>query len=208
MAFRYRQRRVADGDIIVPDDFNEDQREFIGEFNGYLDRDNLPNNAITTSYIKANAFTKVMQKVVSTDRTQYLTNDEAINGGDTQFKDMMTYTFNADVDGMLCCDWSGEWEFWDSLSATSAIPTISAAATVIMLINGVQVGIIYRASDARERDTHVMYGAFPVSAGNVTVTIRARVMTLGHTTPEVKPYGTNRYLNFNEQILVMIYRKR
>ena len=125
-----------------------------------------------------------------------------------QFKDMMTYTFNADVDGMLCCDWSGEWEFWDSLSATSAIPTISAAATVIMLINGVQVGIIYRASDARERDTHVMYGAFPVSAGNVTVTIRARVMTLGHTTPEVKPYGTNRYLNFNEQILVMIYRKR
>jgi len=47
MAWKYVKRDFQAGDILDPGDWNENAREFVEEINGYLDRDNLPPNAIT-----------------------------------------------------------------------------------------------------------------------------------------------------------------
>jgi len=204
MAFRYRQRTVEDGDIVVPDDFNVNQREFVGEFNGYLDRDNLPQGVIGTSLIAAQAFTEVKQ---STKEANLV-----LVGDNIQFHDLISYTFNAEVDGLLTVDWSAYWEFAASSSAsflaTATSTSETQVITVAMYINGTQVGMIYRSPDSRKKDAKVMYGALPVSAGNVTVTIRGRFFKLGHANPRVTTAGSTNSIGIKNQILVMVLRKR
>tara|TARA_R100000808_G_C2149643_1_gene158103 strand:+ start:3008 stop:3589 length:582 start_codon:yes stop_codon:yes gene_type:complete len=193
---------VEDGDIVVPDDFNVNQREFVGEFNGYLDRDNLPQGVIGTSLIAAQTFTEVKQSTKEAVVT--------LSGNSIQFHELMSYSFNAEVDGLLTVDWSSNWEFSPSFSeqTTQTNSTVTTATTVTMDINGVQVGMIYRSSDARKQDAKVMYGALPVSAGNVTVTIRGRYFALNHADPKVMNVGDTYSMGFFRQILVMVLRKR
>tara|TARA_R100000234_G_scaffold97989_1_gene66396 strand:+ start:1971 stop:2840 length:870 start_codon:yes stop_codon:yes gene_type:complete len=41
MAWKYRQEYHESGDALIPEDFLENQKEFVSEYNGYLDRDNF-----------------------------------------------------------------------------------------------------------------------------------------------------------------------
>ena len=202
MAFRYRQRTVTDGDMIVPDDFNVNQREFVGEFNGYLDRDNLPQGVIGTDLITDQAFVEVRQK----------TRDTAVQlvGNSVQFRDVLTYSFTAEVDGMLTVDWSARWKFSSPYSATvtQGSATQTQVLSIGMYVNGLLAGFLYRSSDARSDDSKVIYGAMPVSAGNVEVKVRGRFFQLNHTDPQVMNAGAENNVSIMNQILVMIFRKR
>ena len=46
MAWRYIQRDFQAGDILDPEDWNENVREYLEEINGALDRDNIPTASI------------------------------------------------------------------------------------------------------------------------------------------------------------------
>lgn len=58
MAWRFQKHHFQDGDIIHPRQWNENIQQFTDEFNGYLDKDNLPKGAIDTQMIKDNAFSQ------------------------------------------------------------------------------------------------------------------------------------------------------
>tara|TARA_R100001082_G_scaffold28821_1_gene14487 strand:+ start:22702 stop:23571 length:870 start_codon:yes stop_codon:yes gene_type:complete len=47
MAWKYRQEFHEEGDAIIPDDWIENQNEFVSEFNGFLDRDNFRDNGFS-----------------------------------------------------------------------------------------------------------------------------------------------------------------
>ena len=46
MAWRYIQRDFQSGDVLDPEDWNENVREYIEEINGFIDRDNIPTASI------------------------------------------------------------------------------------------------------------------------------------------------------------------
>ena len=150
MAFRHRQRRAQDGDIIDAQDWNENLRELTGEFNGFLDRDNVRELAIQTKHIKAKAFHEVF-----TDQSELTYSFGAksfgYHGGDaTGSHGINLLEFEADVDGMVICEWSGEWNFGndkfneESTSADEIRPDHNNVVTYRLMVNGVEVAKIYR----------------------------------------------------------------
>tara|TARA_R110002020_G_scaffold50942_3_gene144418 strand:- start:205 stop:1032 length:828 start_codon:yes stop_codon:yes gene_type:complete len=73
MAWRYQKHHFQDGDIIHPRQWNENIQQFTDEFNGYLDKDNLPRGAIDAQMITDNAFSRT-----------YLVSHDGIDNSDTQ----------------------------------------------------------------------------------------------------------------------------
>tara|TARA_R110002012_G_scaffold234810_3_gene408460 strand:- start:606 stop:1466 length:861 start_codon:yes stop_codon:yes gene_type:complete len=47
MAWKYRKEYHEAGDALIPEDWLENQKEFVEEFNGYLDRDNFREKAFS-----------------------------------------------------------------------------------------------------------------------------------------------------------------
>ena len=79
MAWKYRQEYHEQGDAIIPDDWLENQNEFVSEINGYLDRDNFRSNGFSRNngfdsssnqnampLVSANTFNKVYADAYST----------------------------------------------------------------------------------------------------------------------------------------------
>lgn len=57
MATRFRVQRIETGGVLQPrEGWLDNQNEFASEFNGYLDRDNIPASAINETRIVNNAF--------------------------------------------------------------------------------------------------------------------------------------------------------
>jgi len=69
MSFRYRERTVVDGEAIDPHDFNDNHNALIGEINGKLDRDNLPEKVIDKTFVPDNTFTTLLQSTLTNTRT-------------------------------------------------------------------------------------------------------------------------------------------
>ena len=50
MAWKYRKEYHESGDALIPEDWLENQKEFVEEFNGYLDRDNFREKAFSGGF--------------------------------------------------------------------------------------------------------------------------------------------------------------
>lgn len=50
MAWKYRKEYHEAGDALIPEDWLENQKEFVEEFNGYLDRDNFREKAFSGGF--------------------------------------------------------------------------------------------------------------------------------------------------------------
>lgn len=59
MAWRYQKHHFQDGDIAHPRHWNENIQQFTDEYNGYLDKDNLPRGAIKSEMVSDHAFSRV-----------------------------------------------------------------------------------------------------------------------------------------------------
>jgi|TARA_R110000744_G_scaffold1102_1_gene3968 hypothetical protein len=84
MAWKYRQEYHESGDALIPEDWLDNQKEFVSEFNGYLDRDNFrekdfSNGAFTPTstgdqnalpMVTSNAFNAVFADVSTTHNGQ------------------------------------------------------------------------------------------------------------------------------------------
>ena len=80
MAWKYRQEYHESGDALIPDDWIDNQKEVVSEYNGHLDRDNFreqdfSNGNYTSPYtggfsslplVEANAFNEVFADVATT----------------------------------------------------------------------------------------------------------------------------------------------
>lgn len=60
MAWKFRQDRVADGDVVEPSEFRINTNEFVSELNGFLDADNVKRKSIGKDEIKRNTFTELI----------------------------------------------------------------------------------------------------------------------------------------------------
>ena len=58
MAWKFRQERVAGGDVVEPSEFRINTNEFVSELNGFLDADNVNRQAIGKNETKRNTARK------------------------------------------------------------------------------------------------------------------------------------------------------
>jgi|TARA_B100000282_G_scaffold225312_1_gene168131 hypothetical protein len=165
MAFRYRQITPQTGDFINPDDWNVNVREFTNEFNGHLDRDNLPEKGITTASIKADAFHQVHS--VSSGA------DFEIESDQTRFIQLQILEFETQHQGILMCDWSGYWEFETiQLDLQSGIDV--QTLDIRLMINGSEVSRIRTETNLKRTSSGYMVGALPVEAGMVRIIVEVK----------------------------------
>ena len=208
MAFRHRQRSVQDGDIIDAEDWNENLREITGEFNGFLDRDNLRADAIQTRHIKAKAFHEVF-----TDQTEltyaFGSRNFGYHGGDGTGSDGINLLeFEADVDGMVICEWSGEWNFSESKfnEENDIRPDHNYVVTYRLMVNGVEIAKIFRSPDLHVYDAGYMVGAFPVAPGPVRISVEGQLLDIDNETGDIT---TSQYpVYVKHRVLLVTYKRR
>lgn len=163
MAFRYRQITPQTLDLINPDDWNVNVREYTNEFNGHLDRDNLPEKGITTASIKAEAF-----HIVKSD---FSITNEIITPTQTRFQEFQIIEFETQHQGIVTCEWSGSWVYENTTQTLTA--TTVQKTDYRILVNGTEVSRIPRDNNLKKRSTGYMVGSLPVEAGMVKVTVEA-----------------------------------
>ena len=173
MAFRYRQITPQTGDFINPDDWNVNVREFTNEFNGHLDRDNLPEKGITTASIKAAAFHQVYS--VSSGEDFELEKDQS------RFIELQILEFETQHQGIVMCDWSGYWEF-ETIQLDLQNSDLIQQLDIRMLINGSEVSRIRTETNLKRTSSGYMVGALPVEAGMVKVTVEVKTTNEESTT--------------------------
>ena len=170
MAFKYRQAFFQDGDIVDARDWNRNLTEYTEEFNGYLDRDNLPASAVTTAMIVSDACSQVETSAVSTDTT--VSGEVATwqsTDGTTKFGEV---SFTSDTDGLAIVEGSGTWEGNHSWTTTAGASSESYFQ-VRLLVDGIQVAHMPRSTFTRLLDSSYMVGVIPLPAGNHVVSIEA-----------------------------------
>jgi|TARA_R100000081_G_C4819821_1_gene178563 hypothetical protein len=168
MAFRYRQITPQTGDFINPDDWNVNVREFTNEFNGHLDRDNLPEKCITTTSIKAEAFHKVLSKRGHGFTLEY---------DQSRYTEVQVLEFETQHQGILMCDWSGNWDFGIALEELE-VEQFVQDFDVRITVNGTEISRIVQENNLKKSSNGYMVGAFPVEAGFVTVQVEARTFAV------------------------------
>ena len=221
MAYKYRQIKPQTGDIVSPEDFNVNNREYVEEFNGMLDRDNFDKSIFTTKEIKQNAFNKfysyrAMLPFKSDSNKQFVLDGirtiwETQDASDTYVSKV---EFEAKTDGVLICEWHGNWEF--EVSPTSDDGPYAQKPQVIsfrMLANGSEIAKSFRNIDAPEKNSGAMFGCYQAPAGNITVIVQARTYRIdGSKITEAMDNATstvnNRGCFINERELIVNFRKR
>ena len=173
MAFRYRQITPQTGDFINPDDWNVNVREFTNEFNGHLDRDNLPEKGITTASIKAAAFHQVHSVASGADFV--LEKDQS------RFIELQILEFETQHQGIVMCDWSGYWEF-EEIQRDLQNSDLIQRLDIRMLVNGSEVSRIRTETNLKRTSSGYMVGALPVEAGMVKVTVEVKTTNEESTT--------------------------
>jgi hypothetical protein len=168
MAFRYRQNTPQTGDIVDPEDWNENVREMISEFNGHLDRDNIPEQSITTAMCSANIFHTVRSDFTDRQVLSKKTQDYVV---------INRIEFNSQYDGVVICEWSGNWEF----GAVENNVTSSTNANIIsvrIIVNGIEACEIFRSPDWATKDCGYVSGALSYPAGIVRIESEAKIQNM------------------------------
>lgn len=191
MAFKYRQVYFEDGDIIDARDWNRNISEFADELNGYLDRDNLPEDQFTYEHVASNGFNEFYSNLSDTTAehrtidgnltTWQSESDAGVGLGDV--------TFASDTDGLLVVEWSGSW-IWQGTSSDFDWQGASSGSTTAtspynnvlehyvkyrLVVDGIVVGSSPRSVWTRAYDSAYMCAAVPLPAGNHKVGIEVRI---------------------------------
>ena len=163
MAHRVRAHTPQDGDLADPADWRETIAMFAGEANGNLDRDNLPEGAVTTDMLLNYA-----SRVIFTDQ-----NDsgsvQTVEGKSTAWTkhdnagaelDAVTFTLNADALVRVC--WSGTWTLTNLIVRADAEVRLFA---VRIMLDGYEIGRIHKSSNFRRWDSGYCHGSRVLGAG-------------------------------------------
>ena len=194
MSFRYRERTVVDGEAIDPHDWNENFNSLVGELNGKLDRDNLPERVIDTPQINLNVFNTITQSTLTNTRSF---SDESIN--DVHVKEL-----DIEEDGVMTVHMGGTY----SLNANFSDYATSIAAKEMVFvscsINGTTVSNAPRLSCNYQTMSFYGVGTFPVIAGKVRVKISFR----GQPNQAGTGLGLGFTYNVTTTSLTIVYKRR
>lgn len=205
MAFKYRQVKPADGDIIDAEDLNANNREFANEFNGFLDRDNIEFQSISTNHCKSGTFNKIYSDFSD---TEFVIDGKKIdwNRVANTNASINKIAFEAPTDGVLICEWSGTWRFSNPLSASNPDASKVQLLTLRLVVQNNEITRIHRAADGKSQDSGYMCGVFEVSAGINTIEVEAKTFKADNVSSEKT--AANNSVSINDRELVVNYRKR
>ena len=217
MAYRYRKIKAEDGDIISPEDLNENTRQYAGEFNGFLDRDNFDEDAFCAKEVQKNAFNKIYVDSTgvsgSFSEFQLLGNKTIWETQDLNDVYVSKVEFEANTDGVLICEWHGNWEFNNAMTAReSEGPAVEDPQVVSfrMLANGNVIAKSFRNIDSPAINCAAMFGCHQVPAGHVKVLVQARTYRIKGSEVVVANATTtdDRFCTVGIRELIVNYRKR
>jgi len=172
MGQRYRFNWNDENDVLDPTAWVEDNSEFAGEFNGYLDRDNFARADIVKAEIVDESFTVVDSQ---TSTTTYTPDRQVVSwqgGGGNGALGIFQRTVTCDVDCALSVECNLTWTWassaWSMVSDGAAAPgEVSTFRT-----NCVRFRIVVDGVDLCRTgffdDTHRYFGTYLVGATVVT----------------------------------------
>ena len=189
MAFKYVPHTFREGEIIEPTRVLENMRVLATEFNGKLNRDNLPENAITEDMLEANALHEIQN-------TNSFSNDDDRSNGELDW-DRVTIastTLTATEDSVLICsfgarlkwsaalsnsdfDYTGSANVADGSENVTLNQTRTAQAYFQLVVNGTIISRSQEHTYLRIYDSVYLSGAIPVLAGQINIEVRLRVVT-------------------------------
>jgi len=201
MAFRHRQVNPQTNDIIDVEDINGNNREFINELNGFIDRDNIPYGSIGSRRLEKYAFNQIKfhritdvtplhsrknddgskaDAPIGTDKTCIISANLTgwQNKSHNKNNQMLNVVnFEANTDGVLICEWSGSFRFGYPLTVSESAGVNHNIPQVIefrILVNGIEITKLTRIPDCPSGNSGAMYGCIPVPSGEVKVMVEAR----------------------------------
>ena len=231
MAFKHRQVNPQTNDIIDAEDINENNREFVNELNGFLDRDNIPfesigpyrleNKAINAIFfdrkIDPSALDLIGGLYNSTQNTCVITADltgwqNKSAAGNNEMLNVIQ--FEADTDGVIICEWSGNFIFGRSRTQFQSDGVNVEDPQVIefrILMNGIEIAKATRIPDSPTVNCATMYGVIPVPAGDIKIMVEARTYKVKSS--RISSASTNTVLTtpnvfIGTRELICNYRKR
>lgn len=170
MAYRYRTRTPENGDIADPRDLMENLAALVGEFNGGLDADNIPEKAISSSQILVGAFTNLVSSAI-TDDVNFAgetTEWRSVNGdGGSVGTTLHELTITNNTDTLLEVEWSATW-------TRQNFHEDDEAAAFRILVNGTEIARCQRSPRSRAHDHTYLVGTAPVQGGETTVTVQIK----------------------------------
>lgn len=176
MSQRYRRERMRNGMVAAPDALNQNQNEYAGEVNGYLDRENIPQDAITEAKIVAGTFTRYLSDPKTDTITLELTSQQ------WQLNDSSGNKIN-EIDDTLAYDAHVHVEWSGGLEWTGAAPNTGDVAAVQLEVNGIEVATSGFISAARTWACIALAGDIPQQAGPLLVRVRAMCAQVSRDIP-------------------------
>lgn len=182
MSLRYRTRYLETGDMIDSRDWNLNHAEYIQEWNGYLDRDNIVENAVVESIIVRNAFNEIAADGFTQAGSPFDVDITTMGwqADDVASRRIGRLTVIPEVDVLLICEYSG-WHTWSTT-------TVAYDSHVTAGDTGVDDGIRYRITvdgvtitesgwiaDHHSSGSVYIVGAIPVVPGSRVVQVECQI---------------------------------
>jgi len=197
MAFRYRQATPVTSDIIDPEDWNENVREIVGEFNGHLDRDNIPEQVITTAMCNPNTFHSVKSDSVFT---------QLLSAETQNWVKVNRIEFQTNFDGVVTCEWNGYWIFSDIKNQISS--SDANVVSVRIIVNGNEIARMHRSPDSATQDSGYCVGAIDVPAGYLRIETEAKLERYKTVGDELTLQNASGDVSLMHQELVVVHKVR
>lgn len=170
MSLRYRQEYNETGDVLDPQAYNVNQNEFISEFNGGLDRQNIARQVIARAQIVTGAFTSVHQDVA----LAFLTADMTSRTWQT----IVAETFTTPVDCMCVFEFSGYHEWPGAYAGNNRLED---AAQYRITLDGTELTTSHFYGESVLDDSPYLVCASPVPAGVHTVSVEILFSRIYHS---------------------------
>ena len=185
MAWKIRQARANSGDLVDPEDWNENVREFGNEYNGFLDRDNVGVQQINKSHLNKFAMNRVY--------SNQMNDTFELTGSSTKYYgSLASHNITISTNGYI-----------DRLGLQ--------AVNVRIKINNNEIARCHSIIESSKYRTIYCCGALPVEAGQYLIETEARTYLQGQSYGDqiVKASdGTSRPVFFHRRELLITNRRR
>lgn len=178
MSFVYRETYVEAGGTVMPWDWLVNMGALASEMNGYLDRDNFPENVLTAAMIVDNAFNRMGSEQTS-DSTAVTLDGNVVEWqvGDNGGLPSITVTF--EHDGVLKVRFGGRYDWGASIPISSFYKGVLQFR---IRLDGVVIAQTGYLPLMRLRGRPFLTGTTQVSAGRHVIDVEARMFVTGFLT--------------------------
>lgn len=216
MAWKIRQARANSGDLVDPEDWNENVREFGNEYNGFLDRDNVGVQQINKSHLNKFAMNRVY--------SNQMNDTFELTGSSTKYYgSLASHNITISTNGVFIVEFTAQLGFANSLMDHADLDFNTyvtngyidrlglQAVNVRIKINNNEIARCHSIIESSKYRTIYCCGALPVEAGQYLIETEARTYLQGQSYGDqiVKASdGTSRPVFFHRRELLITNRRR